>query len=336
MSAGLLTYQLRGKATHTRLAKRALGWFDTKHTGIRLVDVRSLTTAMHEIGHHIDYTLSGRISKTPPTSAIGVELTKLGKALYGNKKAAGGYKSEGFAEYIRKYLTDDSPESTPALHKWFTETYLEEHTDISSKLAKTKTMIDKWRMQGAEARVDSQISTKKIKGSWSERIEKGMLWLDTQRDELAPIRTAMKNAGIGKDELSPSDDPYQIAVARADTAGAIAEHFVIEYTTDLAGNRTGKGLREVLAPVSKDIKNFTRWIVAARARLLLKKVLILVSARPTPIIYMRSMITSNGRIHYRRSPTGITDLLIISSKLVECPQNQHSLSKIQTQYIFHL
>ena len=261
---------MRGKATHH---KKALGWFAPKAVGIRMVDVRQLTTAMHEIGHHIDWTLNKRMSLNPPSTAIADELMAMGRALYGSRTPEGGYKSEGWAEFIRTYLTgEDTSKLAPALHKWFMEEYLPNHADISGKLDTVKGMIDKWRLQGAESRIDSQISTKKITGTLGERLERGMLWTDTMfRNEAAPLRTGMKKAGIKEGDLAPDENPYQIYVARADKTGAISQQFVLEYTTDTSGNRTGKGLREILRPVRRDIPAFTRWIVAARARLLLSR-----------------------------------------------------------------
>ena len=263
---------IRGKATFKK--PQALGWFDPKATGIRLKDVRALTTATHEIAHHIDWTLNDKqLSHNPPTPAIAAELQSLGEALYGKKKPVGGYKSEGFAEFVREYLTgEEAKVKAPNTYKWFTETFLPANKGIANNLAKTKVMIDRWRLQGAEARVESQISKKADKGSLVERTEKGLLWVEKGfRTEFAPIQRGLKRIGIKEGELRPSQDPYQIAVARADKAGAVASQFVLEYTTDLSGNETGKGLREVLKPVAKDINAFTRWIVAARARLLHKK-----------------------------------------------------------------
>jgi len=105
-----------------------------------------------------------------------------------------------------------------------------------------------------------------------ERLQRAGLWVEKAfRSEIEPIRRAMAKVGIKESEILPGDNPYQIAVARADKAGAIARFFVEENTTDLSGNVTGKGLREILNPVAKDIKNFTQWIVSARARLLHKR-----------------------------------------------------------------
>lgn len=251
---------VRGRATHT--GKRALGWFDAKAVGIRLKDVQSITTAMHETGHHIDWTLSKRMSLKPPPGIKG-ELMALGRALYGSRKPPGGYKSEGWAEFIRMHLTgDDTRAEAPNLHEWFHDTYLPSHRDIARKLAKLQDMITRWRMQGAEARIESQINRKVLKGTIGQRMERGILWLDTMfRDEFASIRKVVKAAG---EELNPSLDPYQLAIAHADKAGSIARQMVLEYTTNMAGEYTGPGLREVIKPVRKDIKAFTRYLIAAR------------------------------------------------------------------------
>ena len=262
---------IRGKATHTM--RGALGWFDPKATGIRLRNVRAITAAAHEIGHHIDWTLNNRMSKKPPSTDIAKELVVLGKKLYGSRQPEGGYKSEGFAEFIRMWITgEDTNFKAPFTHRWFTENYLPKHQDVAKKFSQAQKMVGQWRMQGAESRIESQINRKPIRGTIGEQAESLSLWLDTMfRDELAPLRRAMKRAGIKKEQLRPSEDPYQLAVAYADKAGAKSRQFVLHYTTDMAGNRTGQGLREIVKPITKDIKAFTRWIAAVRARDLWKR-----------------------------------------------------------------
>ena len=259
---------MRGVATHR---KRALGWYDPHAVGIRLKDVRSITTAIHEVGHYLDWHTNDRWSKKPGSKAIADELMAMGKALYGDTKPPGGYKSEGWAEFTREYLTGEDAESiAPNLHKWFTETYLAKNPEMAKNLNAIKGMIENWRFQGAEARVESQINRKPIKGTIRERLSHLSLWADTMfRDELAPLRVRLKEAGV--EGLSPSQDPVELSVAYADKAGAKARHFVMEYTTDLAGNRTGEGLKQVLGPVRKEMKPFTRWIIAKRALWLHKR-----------------------------------------------------------------
>ncbi len=274
MNAGEIIRQLerdfkipiRGKATHTM--RKTLGWFDPRAVGIRMKNVREITTATHEIGHHIDWTLNHRLSKNPPTQQMADELMALGKSLYGSRKPAHGYKSEGWAEFMRMYLTgEDTSEAAPNIHQWFTKNYLPSHPDIARKIERARQMITAWRMQGAEERIDSHINTKPIKGTIGERLQRLSLWLDTMfRDEFAPLRRALKRSDLwGK--LAPSEDPYQLAVAFADKAGSKARQFVLDGTTDLAGNINGKSLKEILKPI-RDMKAFTRYVIAKRAMLL--------------------------------------------------------------------
>ena len=90
--------------------------------------------------------------------------------------------------------------------------------------------------------------------------------MDTMfRDELAPLRHGLKKAGIKPHTLKPGSDPVELAVAYADKAGAVAREFVLDGTVDLANERTGPGLKEILKPVAGDIKAFTRWIASYRA-----------------------------------------------------------------------
>ncbi len=100
---------VKGKATHPT-GMRA-GWFDPHAVGIRMVDLQNLGTAIHELGHYIDWHLEESVERKPPSAAIRQELLDLGKALYGKRKPPGGYKSEGWAEFLRLYLTGEEAKS---------------------------------------------------------------------------------------------------------------------------------------------------------------------------------------------------------------------------------
>lgn len=253
---------MKGKATHRM---QALGWFDPKAVGIRLKDARSLTTAIHELGHYIDWHTNERWSKKPPSKAIADELMALGKALYGNRKPEGGYKSEGWAEFMREYVTgEDAQTKAPNLYAFFTGEYLPNNPETAREIGIVKQMVADFRFQGAEARVESQINRKAIKGPISERATALLQWANTVfRDELAVFKRVVQATGL---ELSPSRNPYDLAVAFADKAGSKARQFVLSGTTDLAGNRKGPSLREALAGIPRgDLKTFTRWIYAKEA-----------------------------------------------------------------------
>jgi len=205
---------------------------------------------MHEIGHYIDWHINNRWSKKPPSGAIGKELMALGKALYGNKQPSGGYKSEGYAEFIREYLTGGDLEAmAPNMHKWFTETYLPAQPKIAKSLERVGKLIRAYQTQGAVPRFRSMITQKPLKGSVGERFERMSLWFERSwRTEGAALRRGIKKAGL-TGQLRPSEDPFELFTAYADKAGSVARRFVLNHTTDLAGNPNGKSLTETLKDI---------------------------------------------------------------------------------------
>jgi len=68
---------------------------------IRMKDVRSIDTGLHELGHHWDRELDRWSVNNKNPKAIKAELMRMGEELYGSKIPVGGYKSEGFAEFVR-------------------------------------------------------------------------------------------------------------------------------------------------------------------------------------------------------------------------------------------
>ncbi len=270
---------IRGMATHR--SRVYLGWYDPRAKGIRQKNIRSITTAIHEIGHHVDWYLNKRISKKPP-SGMGGELLALGRALYGEKKPPGGYKSEGFAQFIRGYLSEsiDVEKDAPNTYKWFTQEYLPNNKDIAKAMETTRKQITQWRLQGAEARFESMVNRKALRAPWQERIKTGWLWWRVKwTDRFAPLKAGLEEAGVelltrkrkeaGAERLvTHAQHPYELAVMKAKKAGSIARHMVMKATVDVWGRPTGKSLHEILKPVAgrKTIKPFTRWIMAARIR----------------------------------------------------------------------
>ncbi len=269
---------IRGKATHKM--RKVAGFYHPKARGIRQKDQFAIDTATHEVAHHLDWYINKRLSLNPPAGTA-EELMALGKELYGKQKPSGGYKSEGFAEFIRHYLTtDEAQEKAPNFYKYWTEEYEPSHPREAKSLAQARKLIDRWRQQGSYARVASTIVDHNLPTSIGEKLQKAWLkvksvWLD----EFAPLRRGMMKAGITpladvptKDlsktplnYLRPSEDPYFMAITFADKAGAKANYFANEGTTDIAGNINGPSLKEVLQPVASDYKNWAVWAKSAKA-----------------------------------------------------------------------
>ncbi|MHC4604707.1 MAG: LPD38 domain-containing protein, partial [Planctomycetota bacterium] len=280
-------------ATHR--PRMAAGWYEIKPRGIRQINVRDLDTASHEAGHHIDHfykirrqgisKAGTRTWKMPEGTAKGTaaELLKLGKMLYGTRKPPGGYKSEGIAEFVRGYLTGhlDIKKEAPNFYKWFMKDYLPNNPDVAAALNNARAMLTDYRLQGAEARIESQINRKDIAGGLRDRAKAANLWFQQMFvDEFVPLKKALEEVGLRKkgveaieQPLKPSEDPYELAVYFTQKEGARARHMVLNGTIDFWGNKTGKGLKEIMKPIADEnaVRPFTHWIVAARSLDLMKR-----------------------------------------------------------------
>lgn len=264
----LWSIPIRGTAT---FRKQALGWYSEAEGGIRLQDVRDVTTALHELGHHLDRQIDKWSRQENLPSGIAEELTSMGKSLYGKKKPNGGYRAEGFAEFIREYLTGgDTASIAPKMYEWFSTVHLPNNPAEAKKLRKLELLVTDSRTQGAEARIRAFRSPIKQDWSASRIVARSARWFGTKwRDLNLPLVHAMKDAGIDIDSLGPSKNPYTLATAYSMSASSKAAHAILEETTDLAGTRTGKSLRDAMEPVSamgKDaVEQFKNYVVARRA-----------------------------------------------------------------------
>ncbi len=116
--------------------------------------------------------------------------------------------------------------------------------------------------------VKGRISFKKPKVKIRQRFKNLLFKTDKAfRDEFAGLRRIVEAADVG--ELEPADDPVQLAVAFTQKSSAKTRGFVLEATTDLAGNRKSKGLKQIFTPIIKDggkkkFEDFVTYLVAAR------------------------------------------------------------------------
>lgn len=262
----LFRVPIKGLATHKM--RSFLGKYWPRVRGIRMVRPKDIITASHEVGHHIDYAYGIRQGRGQYPAGTSDELLAMGKALYGNKKPKGGYKGEGVAEYIRGWLTEsfDVAQTAPNFHRWFNDTYLEDHPDIAKALYRIKRLYTVYRKQGSRARIRSGRVMGKIPTPVLERLRRTILRFRTAFiDEQAPLIQGMKDAGIDLKKLKPTEDPSFLYAIYADKAGAIMRYMATKAMTDLAGKETGPSLKQVLSPVAGEIDRFLDWAEAAKA-----------------------------------------------------------------------
>jgi predicted RNA methylase len=262
---------MRGVAT---FRKKHPGWYARRPRGIRLKNVNSLRVGTHEIGHHIDIYIMNEWATRQSNRwwGIGAELVRLGKQLYGKKRPKSGYKREGLAEAVFGYLTGgiDLAKEAPNFWEAFQQ-YLKDNPAMAEILNTARDMIKVWEQQGADARFDAMIGPR-IRTSFKEKMARVSLWMQTYLiDVSAPLQKALGEHLPERTIEFASKDPGFLFTFFTQTEGARATAFVMDNTIDLWGNKTGPGLKQVMAPVAKQANEFAKYMVAARALTLHKR-----------------------------------------------------------------
>lgn len=262
---------IRGRATHKW---KAAGMYYPKKMLVRLKKWGELAPMTHEVAHHLDHSLRkslGRYWKQSfaPKGQKRAMLQELRDLDYYPQRQR---THEGFAEFIRHFLTTDvAQKRAPLFYKYFTENFLKENPEIKNTLSKLRTMLDTWRKQGAENRVLQQIDFKEehIKtGTIVDKIKEAKDWvLKNFHDEFYLLQKIEDQMGlkVGKN-IRPSEDPFTWATYAKSKASIIARTFVMNKAIDEYGNVLGPGLSEILTPIPlKQMKQFISYGVAKRA-----------------------------------------------------------------------
>lgn len=242
-----------------------LGIFKPREEVVRLQAEGDLATAMHEVAHAIDRTLMGGL-RGKESQWLKPWADELRKLDYAPEK---GRLFEGFAEYVRHWATGtgDAVAKAPKFTHFFEQELFAQRPELAQKLTTIRDQITQWRQQGAEARVLGQIDfsghrplkpVKELVRRVARRAETLFI------DQLAPLKYAVQEGTKGA-TLAPSKNPYDLAIAAQKTADAKARMFVLDGTFDFTLNKTGPGLKEILAPVADRIEPFLAYAYARRA-----------------------------------------------------------------------
>ncbi len=256
----------------------------------RMVDLRSaddLPTAAHEVAHALelalfsgDLTNQGDLIGRPESLSDEAlaELHALGKELYGDQSPAGGYVSEGFAEYVSYWLLDPeaAAREAPTFTVWFEETALAQQADVRAALDRGRAAAAQWQEQGAEARARASIEGMEAPSLLRrtrallrpERLRRMKDWLARKvLTQLQPLKTAADQANAVRSEPLPvHENPFTAAEALQKTHTARVRHMVRYHMIDLWGNKAGPSLRQALSAVREGREEFTLYLWARRAR----------------------------------------------------------------------
>ena len=252
---------IRGFATHKK--PRVAGFFRPDKKTVRSKVTDDIYVLSHEVAHFLDNKIWGtQISQRPQFKQWQEELGKLD---YDQDKQR---TSEGFAEFVRHFVsTGRAKELAPTFHDYFTGEFARENQAIYDNLLKLRDLMTRYNKQGSVERVKSQINFdgKPPKVPIGETIKDKMLWLRKSfLDDIAFLEDIYKQEGIS--DIQPDKDPLQLLRAFKGKARSKAEMAIRHNTIDYVGNVTGKGLVDVLKPVSKNKKELADFMAYAYAR----------------------------------------------------------------------
>jgi hypothetical protein len=234
--------------------QRALGIWKPHEEIIRLAAADNLPTATHEVGHGLQQMVYGTAKASGLkflSPEIRRELVGMGKALYGSRKPVAGYSGEGFAEFMRYWLTtEDAPRVAPKLTEFFEKTFLPSHPEIAKALQQSRDLVTTWRQQGSAERASRQLVREP--GALKRTLESLGKLVNYQGlfESAAPIEAVSKAAAkkLGR-PLPPAQDPFKLFSWKRGTAGATVERMVMEHMLDVWGNPVGAPLADAFALV---------------------------------------------------------------------------------------
>lgn len=251
-----------------RFTRAAEGVFKNKAEVIRRHRYNDLETIAHEVGHLLE-------KRFPQITGLARQQRKELLPIASTPGKGGSSLSEGFAEFMRLYLSQPTEAAlrAPKFHGEF-EKFLGQHPDEAKVLRRAREQIDAWFRMPPEDRLASKMgeAPPSLRERWQSAGELKEAAVTAMLDAFHPIKVAVADLADGA-ALRPSEDPYVLARLSKGSDGII-DHFFrfgtlpFDFDARVKGS-IGKPLQQILQPVSKNIDDFERYMVARRASELL-------------------------------------------------------------------
>lgn len=270
-----------GRSGSRGMPRSAAGAFWPRELVMRVREANNIPTSAHEVGHAIEALLygwpeGGPWKKPLVDPQIQRELAALGRSLYGSRTPNGGYKREGWAEFMRIWITRtdldgnavDPAKRAPRVHRWFEDVFSKEFPEVRRALDRARELTDRYRSQGSVQRARAGIIDPASPRARVERAVRDVRragsaanWIDMAIPLAELSREASRSAG---QTLAPTRDPYVTTTAMRMTHAARARYMVEEGMIDLAGNRVGPALMEIRQLVRGRREDFMIYLWARR------------------------------------------------------------------------
>ena len=261
-----------------RVAQRkALGIFKVEPAVIRIKTANDISTATHEVGHAIEKAVFGWPKGGPwakSDATMKAELTRLGKELYVDTMPKGGYKREGFAEFIHFYVTDReaAKKKAPVFFDWFQSEFLKDHPNGGKALDKSTAAYRRFAEQTPTQRVGQSIVDT---GTVGQRIKRGakkfasFFSFRSHVDMLYPLFILDKAAKAKGAALPISKAPGRFAEAvRLQHDAIVGEMAEGVGMVDPAGSIVGPPLKDIRGLIRARGRDWTIYMYARRAKAL--------------------------------------------------------------------
>lgn len=246
----------------------ALGIFKSAEEVVRIKNANDIEVIAHEIGHAIhkflwpESIVPSKGFTAQPFTAYKGELDPIATK---PKAGSSDVTAEGFAEFMRLYVTDakQAREKAPAFFSYFEAQLDLKAPEVKEILLEARKRYDLFMKQPALQRVMSQISVGENVNRKANTFDE--LYTMTV-DDLHPLEVVVKEMAGGQ-KLEAAKDPYKLARLMKGWTGK-AEAFLknrpFEFDTyrDIPGS---KSLKDILAPVKDDLDTFRAYIVSKRA-----------------------------------------------------------------------
>ncbi|MFZ4481326.1 MAG: hypothetical protein ACOYNZ_15690, partial [Rhodoferax sp.] len=240
-------------------SKRVMGFFRPKLEEVRIKRHADLETAAHELAHLIDK----RVPEIRKTWSQGpdwqIHREELRGLSYDKTKIY-----EGFAEFVRHYMTQPSIAQTraPVFYKWF-EGFTQRH-QYGPAIVEAQKGMESWFNQDAVDRARSKIGkhdpmTDALDGKWDA-------FRQATVDDLHGVYRMERQ--LTGNKIAPNG-PYESA--RLSRASASIADGAIRFGAPLkkadgSFGWTGKGLEEIMRPVAENLDDALMYFVGRSAR----------------------------------------------------------------------
>lgn len=249
--------------------RKAVGVYKPKAEVIRIRQAKDLTTLGHELAHHFEKVVFGRVGSKEISNHYD-ELSKIATRPAG-KPNKNTIAAEGFAEFVSKYLVNpkQAKEVAPKFYEVFEKDIGPKLPEVFKAIKDARKDIIEYYKQPYVNEVLSNISNRPTeelspKEKW-EQIKYNFItkWLDDKNPIKYAVEQVEKRSGI---KLSLQDNAYFLSRMFPGWTGkaeAFLQNKPFSYSTlrDIDG---AKSLKEIVQSV-KNWDEFTAYLTAARA-----------------------------------------------------------------------